>query len=235
MAGSIVASTKPAKDRGIVKVKAVVTADASGDATVTDLPQVHGRLVAIGLVPGTLDWGNVIFTIKDKDSGATLHTIDSDAFKFSSTTTGDTTGGASEDLFTTGAAHGLAVGDIIRFITKTGGTLPTLSTNYYVIEVGSSTTFRLSATAGGAAIEIGATDVSASEWVKLVPRYFHPTAVITDNAGAAVTAATTATGVNRDRFLHGKLTLVVAQGGNLGAGELHLVVAEASAQVGADK
>lgn len=74
-------------------------------------------------------------------------------------------------------------------------------------------------TATGAAI-LTLTDAGLSA------RYFRPTLNITTNAGATVAAATTATDVNRDIFLAGKVTVAAAQGGNLGAGELHLIVDE---------
>ena len=57
-------------------------------------------------------------------------------------------------LGTTGAAHNLAVGDIVRF-ENSGGGLPTglaINTDYYVQAIPSGTTFRLALTAGGAAI-----------------------------------------------------------------------------------
>lgn len=60
----------------------------------------------------------------------------------------------------------------------------------------------------------------------LSARYFRPTLVITDNVGVAVAAALTAVNVNRDIFCSGKVSIVAAQGGNLGAGALHLVVDE---------
>lgn len=58
------------------------------------------------------------------------------------------------------------------------------------------------------------------------PRYFRPTAVITTNAGAAVTAAGTAVDVNRDIFVGGKISVAVAQGGVSTSGTLYLVVDE---------
>jgi hypothetical protein len=57
-------------------------------------------------------------------------------------------------------------------------------------------------------------------------RYFRPTAVVATSAGAAVTAADTAPNVNRDIFVAGKVSVTVAQGGNLGAGEIHLLIDE---------
>jgi len=60
--------------------------------------------------------------------------------------------------------------------------------------------------------------------------YFRPTANITTNTGAAgaVTAATTAPNVNRDIYLGGKVKVAVAAGGNLGEGDLVLIVDEAN-------
>ncbi len=64
------------------------------------------------------------------------------------------------------------------------------------------------------------------------PRYFRPTQVVTGATGAALTAgdgsggAGTGNDVNRDIFLAGKVSVVAAQGGNLGAGALHLIVDE---------
>lgn len=57
-------------------------------------------------------------------------------------------------LLTTGSAHNLAVGDIVRF-GNSGGALPVglaANTDYYVEAIPLSTTFRVSTTAGGAAI-----------------------------------------------------------------------------------
>lgn len=57
-------------------------------------------------------------------------------------------------------------------------------------------------------------------------RFFRPTSVITDSVGVAVTAAATAVDVNRDIFVAGGIKVAVAQGGNLGAGSLFLLVQE---------
>lgn len=138
MAGSIVSSSINHRPRGIIKIKAVLTADASGDATVTTVGAAFGRLVAVGYKPGTLATGADI-TVTDADTAATIFSL---------------------------------------------------------------------------------TDAGVTA------RYFRPTVVITTNAGVAVTAAATATGVDRDLYLAGKVKIVVAQGGNLGAGELYLIVDE---------
>ena len=139
MAGSIVGTTTAAKGRGIVKIKAVLTCDASGDATVTTIGAAFGRLVGVGYKPGTLDTGSDI-TVTDADTAATIFSL--------------TNAGTSA-------------------------------------------------------------------------RYIRPTANITLNTGVAVTAATTAVDVNRDIYVAGKVKVVVAQGGSGGAGEVHLVFAEA--------
>ena len=62
---------------------------------------------------------------------------------------------AATDTITTGAAHGLAVGDQVAFVSGTGYTGLTGGSIYYVVNVGSSTTFKVSATSDGAAISVG--------------------------------------------------------------------------------
>jgi hypothetical protein len=57
-------------------------------------------------------------------------------------------------------------------------------------------------------------------------RYFRPTAVVTDNAGTAITAAATAVDVNRDIFVAGNIKLTVAQGGNATTGSISVIVQE---------
>ena len=65
----------------------------------------------------------------------------------------DETGGASEDLWTCGVVHGLAVGDQIYASTAgTGATGYAANTRYFVVSVPLTTTFTISATSGGAAI-----------------------------------------------------------------------------------
>jgi len=59
------------------------------------------------------------------------------------------------DVFTTATAHGLAVGDVVR--VSTTGTLPAplvAGTDYTVVTVPSTTTLKLSSTAGGTALNI---------------------------------------------------------------------------------
>jgi hypothetical protein len=59
------------------------------------------------------------------------------------------------DKITTTYTHGLSDDDIVQFWTENGGTLPTglsIETNYYVI-TDTATTFQVSATSGGAAID----------------------------------------------------------------------------------
>lgn len=59
------------------------------------------------------------------------------------------------------------------------------------------------------------------------PVFFRPTDKVTDNAGADLTAALTATNVNRDIYLAGKVTLTVASGGASETGKIALIVDEA--------
>lgn len=64
---------------------------------------------------------------------------------------------ADDDLITTASAHGLLVGDRVNFPTLTGGTgLTASSVYYYVQSVPSTTTLKVSATRGGAAVNITA-------------------------------------------------------------------------------
>lgn len=72
----------------------------------------------------------------------------------------DYTGGASEDLWTTGASSGLSVGDKIKFIKSGGGaTGYSVGTEYYVVAIPSATTVQLSTTSGGSVVE-GSADSS---------------------------------------------------------------------------
>jgi len=234
MAGTITNVKVEHRSRGVVKTKATWLANASGDASATVIGVGFGKLVAVAIPVNSLgaadSVGNAIFTLKDV-YGATLWSYDTDKLKFSGTTTGDDTGGAAEDLFINSGVNGLAASDIIRFISKTGGTLPALNTNYYVLAGNlTDTTFRISATDGGASIDMGS-DITASTWVNVtqrVPLYFRPSMIISDAAGAAISAATSAPNVNRDIEVAGKLTLTVAEGGNLGTGDIYFVIDEAN-------
>jgi hypothetical protein len=65
----------------------------------------------------------------------------------------DFTSGAEEDLWTTSTAHGLSVDDAISFTTDGGGAPEYAAlTRYWVVNVDSTTTLRLSATKGGAVL-----------------------------------------------------------------------------------
>lgn len=240
MAGTITRSTVTHRSRGVVKALVDFTCDASGDASITSIGSLFGRLKAVAIPVGgaTFAYGSAVITVTDGVSGAALLTIDTDPFaqeagsgQFTSTTTGDDTGGAAEDLFTTGAAHGLAIGDWIIPLTKTGGTLPTLGTAYIVRTASfAATTFTLATAAiGGAAIDLGS-DITAMTWIKVggqaAVKYFRPSADLADINGAAVAASANNPTTDRDILFNGKISVTVAQGGNLGHGYLHLIVDE---------
>ncbi len=239
MAGTLTPTLEDASQIGTCRVKAVILTDAAGVASAVELPAAVGKLVGLAVVPGTLEMGLTIFSITDAASGAAIATIDTLALvtaaqKFSGTTTGDTTGGAAEDLWTTGAAHGLVDDDRIVFtsITGNGANGPTIGTAYFVDQQ-NATTFilRTAAAGGGSVVNVGDTDASAAAWFKVggaaqTPgKLFRPTAVVTDNVGVAVAAADTAPNVNRDIYLKGPVKVSVADGGNVKTGELHLIVA----------
>lgn len=67
---------------------------------------------------------------------------------------------AATDVITTTGNHGLVAGNKIRVVTITGGAGLTAATNYFVVAPVTATTFKVSATSGGAAIDI-TTDSSA--------------------------------------------------------------------------
>jgi hypothetical protein len=72
-----------------------------------------------------------------------------------------TSGEADDEIILAAAAHGLLVGDRVIFPTLTGGSgLTAASTIYYVVSVPSTTTFTVSATSGGSAVNF-TTDISA--------------------------------------------------------------------------
>jgi hypothetical protein len=56
--------------------------------------------------------------------------------------------------------------------------------------------------------------------------YKRPTAVVTTNAGAAITAATTAPNVNRDIFVAGKLKLAIANATTTDTGLISFIIEE---------
>lgn len=66
-------------------------------------------------------------------------------------------GDSATDTFTSDAAHGLAVGDCVYVTALGGGSGVSLLTRYFVVNVGSTTTLKLSATRGGSPISLGTT------------------------------------------------------------------------------
>jgi hypothetical protein len=59
------------------------------------------------------------------------------------------------------------------------------------------------------------------------PVFFRPTDIVTTDAGADISAAAEAVGVNRDIYVAGKLTITVASGGNAETGKIAFVIDEA--------
>lgn len=211
MAGSAVPTVIEHRPRGVVRTNVTITPAATGVATAAVVGVGFGRLVGV-TISGT---DGALIALTDTKSGAAIYTRQLGT-AFASTTTGDATGGASEDLFTAGAAHGLSEEDPIIFSSVTGNTVVVPGTVYYITKTTgfAATTFSLSSTAALAAattvdIELDA-DISASTWYAVAaatPIYERPTMVIQDQAGTAVSAATSATNVNRDILLSGKVTI----------------------------
>lgn len=61
---------------------------------------------------------------------------------------------SATDTVTTSSPHGLTVGDIVVFSDNGGATLNELQ-RYFVVDTGTTTTFKISATKGGSAITVG--------------------------------------------------------------------------------
>jgi hypothetical protein len=242
MAGSAVASAPVLhRKRGVVRISAALTADASGVVSGAVNQAAFGRLV--GVIVKALTGGFLpAISIKDAKTGAAVATYDVGAAnKFSGTTTGDTTGGTSEDLWTTNGAHGLSEGDGIVFLSLTGNGAggPTVGTEYFVVTTTgfAATTFCLSDTAAHALagtniVNVGATDASAATWYKVGQTpdaaFFRPTTNVADVAGAAISAADTAPNVNRDIKLGGKVEIAATGLGNAGTCRVVLIVDEAN-------
>lgn len=72
----------------------------------------------------------------------------------------------------------------------------------------------------------GATLVAYTTGTEGTAVAFSPTEVVATNAGAAVTAADTAPNVNRPMFVAGKVSVVVAAGGNAETGIVSLIIDE---------
>jgi hypothetical protein len=67
----------------------------------------------------------------------------------------------------TKTAHGLTVGRTVEFVSGTGWTGLTAGLLYYVVAVPTTDTFKISATAGGAAISVGTSTVGVFEPVEV--------------------------------------------------------------------
>lgn len=96
------------------------------------------------------------------ESSAAVSFSDVEGAAFAGTTTVE----ADDDTFTTSAAHGLVVGQRIKIKSLTGGTGLTDETIYYVASVPSTTTFTVSATLGGAAVDV-TVDATALTFVSI--------------------------------------------------------------------
>lgn len=233
MAGSVGTKYIAHRPRGIVRTDVTITTDAAGIATATVVGVGFGRLVGVES-SGT---GAPLITVTDTKSGAVLLTHVPTPAIFGNTTTGDTTGGTSEDLWTTGAAHGLSEGAAIVFTSITGGGTVAVNTKYFVTKTTgfAATTFCLSSTAALSAattkdVEIGASDVSASSWftvgAAITPRHFRPSRILEGATGTAIASDANHTNQNRDIFLTGKVSVSATGGVAAEACVLALIVDE---------
>lgn len=77
------------------------------------------------------------------------------------------TSAAADDIIDTSGAHGFVLNDIVRFTALTGGTGLVTDTDYYVVSTSlGSTTFRVAATRGGAALGFS-TDITVGTVVRV--------------------------------------------------------------------
>jgi hypothetical protein len=148
---------------------------ASGTATTitNTVSSLSARATVNGtaIVNGTNTYNNTLLTINAAEILRANKTFLSyEATAYITQTYGGTvsTTTASNDRFTTGSAHGFAVGDPIVFsgTTYTGSGI-TVGTTYYVLSTPTTATFTVGLTAGGTAIDITA-DGSGSS---LIVRY----------------------------------------------------------------
>jgi hypothetical protein len=76
------------------------------------------------------------------------------------------------DVFTSASAHGLQVNDMVRFTSTTTLPAPLVAgTDYYVKTVPSTTTFTISATKGGATLDITTTGTGTHTWYRSFTPY----------------------------------------------------------------
>lgn len=139
--------------------------------TSLDASQITGR--CIGVFDGRLfiggsalntSVGKLVYSSGDLTTWATVVNPAS----LNETSGGAVTGVAATDIITTATAHGFQIDDQVQLATITGGVGLVVSTSYYVIPGSfTSTTFQLSATLGGAAINF-TTDITAGTIAKIV-------------------------------------------------------------------
>lgn len=112
--------------------------------------------------------------ITNTDSAAEYAVTNTQIAYTEGTTTGDaaTDFAQATDEWTSGAAHGLNVGDVIVFTgSDTNPTEYSEGVPYYVIATPTSTTFQLSATEGGAVLD-GTVDSAADSWTWVINTWY---------------------------------------------------------------
>ncbi len=74
MAGTITGSKVQHRSRGLLRLKAAFTTDASGDVSLTKIGAAFGKVVGVIYDAGDLDTGTDI-TLSDGDTGATIFAL----------------------------------------------------------------------------------------------------------------------------------------------------------------
>lgn len=130
-----------------------------------DVPRMVLQPVDLAIKDDTIGTGvdlEVSFTRASAANGEKTIRAGHRICNHASALSGSGTAAAATELLTS-VAHGLEVGDAIVFTTLTGGVGLALATVYYVVSAPSADTFTVSATPGGAAVDI-TTDYTTVEW-----------------------------------------------------------------------
>ena len=162
-AGSTVASAVPTDVPSAKQVIRNAAQSAAGRLRLTTQAGNAAEVGALALLASSTDLVSAEDVVLLEAAGIDAGLSASTGSSFAGTTTGET----DDDIFTTSVAHGLIAGNRIQFtaLTQVGGTVPAISTEYYVIATSlAETTFKLSTTRGGSTINVGAADTTAATW-----------------------------------------------------------------------
>lgn len=158
--GQLDAAIGVAVASGFVDAASTLDTSAAAGSRTLSLVSVTGYLVGDSVYVGAAGSGLAeSHIVKSVNAGTNDLTIGSANVALA-------TSAAADDIIDTATAHGFAANDIVVFGALTGGTGLSIDTPYYVIAANlASTTFQVSATQGGAAINF-TTDITAGSVYK---------------------------------------------------------------------